>query len=40
MVSFQKEPCGIFCVVLTYICILYADYCIIEHVVVPTLSNR
>ena len=39
MVSFQKEPCGIFCVALTYICILYADYCFIEHVVVPTLSN-
>ncbi|XP_046852999.1 palmitoyltransferase ZDHHC7-like [Xenia sp. Carnegie-2017] len=39
MVLFLKEPCGIFCVFLTYICVLYADYCMINHVVIPTLSN-
>ena len=40
MAVFRKDPCGIFCILMTYGAVFYADYCLVEHVVVPTLSNR
>lgn len=36
---FQRDPCGILCILVTYITLLYADYCIVTHVVLPTLSD-
>jgi len=37
---FHKDPCGIFCVLLTYGLVGYADYVIIQHVITISLSNR
>ncbi|XP_065055906.1 palmitoyltransferase ZDHHC3-like [Rhopilema esculentum] len=36
---FRKDPCGITCLVITYGCVLYCDYCIIDHVILPTFSS-
>ncbi|XP_064650851.1 palmitoyltransferase ZDHHC3-like [Lineus longissimus] len=39
MVVFRTDPCGIVCVLITYISVLYADYVVIRHLVMPTLSD-
>ncbi|EDO38376.1 predicted protein, partial [Nematostella vectensis] len=39
MAVFRRDPCGVACIVFTYLCVFYADYCIVEHVIIPTLSD-
>ena len=39
MVVFRTDPCGITCIITTYICVVYADYVVIRHLVVPTMSD-
>ncbi|XP_048588395.1 palmitoyltransferase ZDHHC3 [Nematostella vectensis] len=39
MAVFRRDPCGVACIVFTYLCVIYADYCIVEHVIIPTLSD-
>nr|CAB3267904.1 palmitoyltransferase ZDHHC3 [Phallusia mammillata] len=36
---FHKDPCGIFCMVFTYALILYADYVVIQHIIMTTLMG-
>ena len=40
MAVFRRDPCGIMCLIVTYAAVFYADYCLVQHVVVPTLSDR
>lgn len=39
MAVFHKDPCGVICVLMTYSAVLYADYCLVEHVIIPTLTD-
>ena len=39
MVVFRNDPCGVTCLIVTYIAILYADYVVVCHLVVPTMSE-
>ncbi|XP_031569323.1 palmitoyltransferase ZDHHC3-like isoform X2 [Actinia tenebrosa] len=39
MAVFRRDPCGICCIILTYSAVIYADYCIVNHVVIPTISD-
>lgn len=36
---FVKDPCGILCILITYIAVFYADYVIIEWIVFQTMSD-
>ncbi|CAK8679877.1 palmitoyltransferase ZDHHC3-like [Clavelina lepadiformis] len=36
---FHKDPCGIFCILLTYALVIYADYVIMQHIIATTLSG-
>jgi len=36
---FRKDPCGIACIIITYLCVIYSDYCVIDHVIIPTMSS-
>lgn len=40
MAVFHKDPCGLICLFITYSAVFYADYCIVQHVVRPTLTER
>ena len=40
MAVFQKDPCGVICLLMTYSAVLYADYCLVQHVIIPTLTDR
>ena len=40
MAVFHKDPCGLICLFFTYSAVLYADYCFVQHVVRPTLTER
>lgn len=35
-----KDPCGIVCVLITYLAVFYADYVIIKWVVLQTMVDR
>jgi len=37
--AFQKDPCGVICFIVTYMCVIYSDYCLIAHVLIPALSS-
>ncbi|CAH1796039.1 unnamed protein product [Owenia fusiformis] len=39
MVVFRPDPCGIFCLMLTYSAVGYADYVVVRHLVIPTMSQ-
>ncbi|KAK7105270.1 palmitoyltransferase ZDHHC3-like [Littorina saxatilis] len=39
MVVFRNDPCGIICIGITYAAVLYADYVIVRHLVIPTMSE-
>ncbi|XP_014662576.1 PREDICTED: palmitoyltransferase ZDHHC3-like [Priapulus caudatus] len=39
MVVFRSDPCGIFCILLTYGAVFYADYVVTVQIVMPTMSN-
>ncbi|KAG8231418.1 hypothetical protein J437_LFUL012428 [Ladona fulva] len=34
-----KDPCGVLCILLTYVAVFYADYVIIQWVVLQTMHN-
>ncbi|VDN53340.1 unnamed protein product [Dracunculus medinensis] len=36
---FRFDPCGIFCAFLTYIAMIYADYVVVNWLIVPTFSQ-
>ncbi|XP_044732549.1 palmitoyltransferase ZDHHC3 isoform X2 [Chrysoperla carnea] len=36
---FVKDPCGIICIIVTYLAVLYADYVIIKWVILQTMRN-
>ena len=40
MAVFHKDPCGVICLLMTYSAVLYADYCLVQHVIIPTLTDR
>gem|GEM_PF-6342652 len=40
MSIFVKDPCGIICIILTYLSIIYADYVVIKWVVLETMGDR
>lgn len=37
---FIKDPCGIGCIIITYLAVFYADYVIIKWVILQTMQNR
>jgi ribosomal protein L40E len=39
MAVFRNDPCGITCILITYSAIAYADYVVIRHLVIPTMSE-
>ncbi|XP_043915392.1 palmitoyltransferase ZDHHC3-like, partial [Protopterus annectens] len=36
---FRRDPCGLLCMVLTYMSVSYADYVILGHILLPVYSN-
>lgn len=40
MAIFRLDPCGIICIILTYLAVFYADYAVVEWMVIPTMSSR
>lgn len=40
MTTFVRDPCGIVCIILTYLSILYADYVIVKWVVIEAMHDR
>ncbi|XP_041373171.1 palmitoyltransferase ZDHHC3-like [Gigantopelta aegis] len=38
MVVFRSDPCGITCIIFTYIAVLYADYVVIRHLIIPSMA--
>ncbi|XP_076065728.1 DNZDHHC/NEW1 zinc finger protein 11 [Oratosquilla oratoria] len=39
MPVFRKDPCGITCIILTYCAIFYADYVVINWIILQTMRN-
>ncbi|GBN29156.1 hypothetical protein AVEN_198621-1 [Araneus ventricosus] len=39
MAVFRFDPCGIICIILTYLAVFYADYAVVEWMVIPTMSQ-
>ena len=39
MAVFRLDPCGIICIFITYSAVLYADYVVIFHIAIPTMSD-
>jgi len=39
MAVFQKDPCGLFCILMTYAAVLYADYAVIRWIVLQTMAD-
>lgn len=37
---FIKDPCGISCIIVTYVAVFYADYVIIKWIILQTMQNR
>lgn len=40
MPIFRKDPCGIMCLIMTYLAVFYADYVVVRWIVIQTLHNR
>ena len=40
MPVFRSDPCGITCIILTYVALFYSDYVIINWVVLQTMRDR
>lgn len=36
----RRDPCGVICLILTYLSVFYADYVVIHYVLIPAYSNR
>ncbi|KAK7471768.1 hypothetical protein BaRGS_00035590, partial [Batillaria attramentaria] len=39
MVVFRNDPCGVICIIITYGAVLYADYVIVRHLIIPSMSD-
>ncbi|XP_071806268.1 palmitoyltransferase ZDHHC3-like isoform X1 [Asterias amurensis] len=39
MVVFRNDPCGIVCLFITYGAVLYADYVVIQWLIIPTMVD-
>ncbi|XP_013404609.1 palmitoyltransferase ZDHHC3 [Lingula anatina] len=39
MAVFRLDPCGIICILITYSALLYADYVVVVHMVIPSMSD-
>ncbi|KAG8191560.1 hypothetical protein JTE90_021165 [Oedothorax gibbosus] len=39
MAVFRLDPCGIICMILTYLAVFYADYAVVKWMVIPTMST-
>ncbi|XP_052805381.1 palmitoyltransferase ZDHHC3-like [Mya arenaria] len=39
MVVFRSDPCGICCIIITYGAVLYADYVVVRHLIIPAMSD-
>ncbi|GAB6018808.1 hypothetical protein CHUAL_000469 [Chamberlinius hualienensis] len=39
MVVCRKDPCGLVCIFLTYCAVLYADYVVLQWILLPTMSE-
>ncbi|XP_041087962.1 zf-DHHC domain-containing protein [Polyodon spathula] len=35
----RKDPCGFICLILTYLGVVYADYVVVQHVLIPVYSD-
>ncbi|XP_077597732.1 palmitoyltransferase ZDHHC3 isoform X1 [Stigmatopora nigra] len=35
----RRDPCGVVCLILTYFSIFYADYVVVQHVLIPAYSG-
>ncbi|XP_033119219.1 palmitoyltransferase ZDHHC3-like [Anneissia japonica] len=38
MAVFRKDPCGIICLIITYSAVLYADYVVVQWLILPTMA--
>ncbi len=36
----RRDPCGFVCLILTYFSVFYADYVVIQYVLIPAYSER
>lgn len=36
----RRDPCGVICLLLTYFSVFYADYVVIQYVLIPAYSDR
>lgn len=36
----KRDPCGVICLILTYFSVFYADYVVIQYVLIPAYSDR
>ncbi|KAK3793222.1 hypothetical protein RRG08_014322 [Elysia crispata] len=39
MALFRLDPCGIICIFITYLALFYADYVIVRHLVLPSMTD-
>ncbi|ELU01775.1 hypothetical protein CAPTEDRAFT_172289 [Capitella teleta] len=39
MVVFRSDPCGIVCMGITYSAVAYADYVVVRHLIIPSMSD-
>lgn len=38
--TFVKDPCGVVCVLVTYLAVLYADYVVTRWIILQTMHDR
>ncbi|XP_045209987.2 palmitoyltransferase ZDHHC3-like [Mercenaria mercenaria] len=36
---FRSDPCGITCLIITYSAVVYADYVVVRHLILPAMSD-
>lgn len=39
MAVFRRDPCGFFCLLMTYGAVLYADYVVVRWIIMQTMQN-
>lgn len=37
---FVRDPCGIVCIIVTYVAVFYADYVVIRWIILHTMQDR
>ena len=40
MPVFRKDPCGIICLMMTYLAVFYADFVVVRWIIIETLHSR